>query len=1176
MFQFVSKATSTAQTNSDTGWKSGWGLNSRPQQQGLFSGRQTPQIVQEKTGFLGGLSTGFLTQTSTQQDGNTGKEDEYERKMRGKRRQDDLEWFADFLNGKNPGHLDEDEQYGSLLMGLHTGGAKLDTKELNELKRLAGRTRQQEELKEQERSKPRQRKRAEDLTEEELMEIEVLDKQREEAEVAEYLELLALKESGEEVDSVRLKILDLLDKRKCDEALTEEDNDLLMSYEDQVMETHLDRIEMKFLTSLKQGGKKFDEDRLSELELLQLQQHNVDFNEEELNQLDWFDSKRIREVQCLDELIVIREKQAAGEEVNEEHLKFLELLNRKVNGELLEGSELDQIAFHEKQWKKESREQAANEATAANPIQAEDVDNRILSPKSGKTNVTLESKDLRRIGLPPNIEVSSISSFDHSAASIGGLSGGSYVEDLTAQRNLRYELREEQTFDEALYLYETKLRETNQPESEQLFSQIYHEMQVKSSKKHEQDDKIADEYLKEAAKAYEVQRKHLKAERSAFKAQKQKFVSSLEEETDTETAKEKFLSNIPKDTLRVESESSTSNALMARWASTPGIITPNRSNDVPAPEESRAEEDVDRKESKDFLNSLDKGKENDEDRLYRLGLFERYGLGESMTSNELEDLRYLKSEKEKERHKIDSNLDHRTTKGSRNEARQPSVALNGSLRVNDFTPVPVNSEEIDWTQENIRTMDSIQVESVGKSIDRNHESKDTKNENYADAEELQELLHKFEQGEDIDEDRLYELMLLERHRMGESLTSDEREGLKSLLHGGEEENSSASQHSKLHKLNDVPSVPSEPGVISPAHRNVKELDSSQIDLMETSIEGNHDRTDSRKEIDRSNQTEMNNTDSEELQDLLDRLERGEDIDEDRLYELELLERHRMGESLTSVEREDLEVLFQERNEEDSLDSRPIKSSKMDDVPSVLTESDAIAVAKIGTESIETSINENHGNKDRKTDFNGSSNTKTNGADAEELQELLHKFEQGEDIDEDRLYELMHRMGESLTSDKREGLKRLLHGAEEKKSSASQHRKLQKLDDFLSIPSESDARSTNHTSVVEPPQAGLMETSKVVDTSSLLEESVATSAVQTSTMDPVLPENEVRDTSIEGNDDKADMRIEMDSSSHAPQANSDSEELQDLLDRLERGEDIDEDRLYELELLERHRMGESLT
>ncbi|KAL3944485.1 MAG: hypothetical protein SGBAC_001462, partial [Bacillariaceae sp.] len=33
---------------------------------------------------------------------------------------------------------------------------------------------------------------------------------------------------------------------------------------------------------------------------------------------------------------------------------------------------------------------------------------------------------------------------------------------------------------------------------------------------------------------------------------------------------------------------------------------------------------------------------------------------------------------------------------------------------------------------------------------------------------------------------------------------------------------------------------------------------------------------------------------------------------------------------------------------------------------------------------------------------------------------------------------------------------------------------------------------------------------------------------------------------------------------------------ELLDRLERGEDINEDRLYELELMERHRMGESLT
>jgi len=46
-----------------------------------------------------------------------------------------------------------------------------------------------------------------------------------------------------------------------------------------------------------------------------------------------------------------------------------------------------------------------------------------------------------------------------------------------------------------------------------------------------------------------------------------------------------------------------------------------------------------------------------------------------------------------------------------------------------------------------------------------------------DYEELQRLQHLYEQGEEVDEDRLYELELLSRHRMGDSLTKDEQEDL---------------------------------------------------------------------------------------------------------------------------------------------------------------------------------------------------------------------------------------------------------------------------------------------------------------------------------------------------------------------------------------------------------------
>ena len=46
-----------------------------------------------------------------------------------------------------------------------------------------------------------------------------------------------------------------------------------------------------------------------------------------------------------------------------------------------------------------------------------------------------------------------------------------------------------------------------------------------------------------------------------------------------------------------------------------------------------------------------------------------------------------------------------------------------------------------------------------------------------DYEELQDLQRRYEQGEKVDEDRLYELELLNRHRMGDNLTNDEQHDL---------------------------------------------------------------------------------------------------------------------------------------------------------------------------------------------------------------------------------------------------------------------------------------------------------------------------------------------------------------------------------------------------------------
>ena len=138
----------------------------------------------------------------------------------------------------------------------------------------------------------------------------------------------------------------------------------------------------------------------------------------------------------------------------------------------------------------------------------------------------------------------------------------------------------------------------------------------------------------------------------------------------------------------------------------------------------------------------------------------------------------------------------------------------------------------------------------------------------------------------------------------------------------------------------------------------------------------------------------------------------------------------MGESLTSVERADLEVLLKERDGESKMPPCDDKEGNGGDAqlerketgitPVDQTSASAMKGGSSEGDPLDTS-NAEHAdnivsNNDEHDDLN---KVEKEHADSEELRELLDRFDRGEEIDEDRLYELelleRHRMGESLTS-----------------------------------------------------------------------------------------------------------------------------------------------------------------
>eukprot|EP00980_Cylindrotheca_fusiformis_P014806 scaffold4026_cov117-Cylindrotheca_fusiformis.AAC.41 len=1067
--------------SNNRGWGA-WGKQTHPQHQGFFSGPQSPlkgTSATESKGFFGlaSPSLAFGTQAQSEQQKKLDKEEAYELKMKEKRKLNDLDWFAEYLDERKQAgeELNSDEQYGRLLMDLHRSGAKLDAHELDELKGTAKKIRQEATVKEQEKGKVKQRKEMKELSDEEMLDVQTFDQKRENDEMQEYLDLLDLKEDGKPIDTARLYTLELLDRRRCGEPLESDELKLLEDYDQQVREEHLDRIEMKFLVGLKQQGEKIDECRLRELELMHLKRQGVDLNEEEANELKRFQERRMHEKRYVLDYDELKEKKTKGERVDKEQFYCLGLLDRKLAGEKLSDAEIDDLDFYvtereeeerldleelddlldrkergetiddlrlhelsilEKKRRRDSLTPADEEDLALFLRRRQEMQTRTKSTMSGETARSLESNELRRKGLPPTISVGSPACFDQSFLSIGGFSGASYIEDLIAQKQKRDDERNEQALEEALELYHVALRESNEKENELLFTQIYQDVLKKNKEKYKEEDRIADEHLDREAEAYERRIKEMEAEKARWKTQhvnvREQSSGSNEDASHLIFQGEKF-SSLGDSREYGSSLHDPTTARLEKHEGTESSLERGENQSVLVL--SRSQEQADREELTELLDRLDRGEPIDEDRLYELELVERHRQGESLTADEIEDLEFLMNER-------------------------PSTVDNGKERnvaIESLVDAEVKSNLVLLDQHDVnKPLENLNEDGVKKDSDRTGHVP-ARNQEYADMDELNELLDRLDRGEPIDEDRLYELELLERHRQGESLTADEIEDLEFLMN----ERSSA-------KGNDT-------------EKNI--AIESLVNAEVTSNLALLDRHGANEPLEHPNQDDLNRdddatdpvlprsqeqADKDELIDILDRLDKGQPIDEDRLYELELLERYRLGGSLTADEIEDVEYLMIERSgaqindtaERVTNNSQNSKTGVMSDSKSALHETEVRNVKEdlesvsSGTSTSSILLKGENQSDTRHTETGIDKDEDETDPmplscqeqeDRRELNYMLDRLDRGETVDEDKLYELelveRYCQGESLTEDEIDDVEYLMRERMHAKGNAAEDYKV---------------------------------------------------------------------------------------------------------------------------------------
>ena len=298
---------------------------------------------------------------------------------------------------------------------------------------------------------------------------------------------------------------------------------------------------------------------------------------------------------------------------------------------------------------------------------------------------------------------------------------------------------------------------------------------------------------------------------------------------------------------------------------------------------------------------------------------------------------------------------------------------------------------------------------------------------------------------------------------------------------------------------------------------------------------------------RSGKDELSDEELERLLVLADRckqakkdeteLEVDDEVDMDRTYHLELLSRQRMGEILTDEENEELQYLEQKRQDRtDLLDLEWKKKNGDDDVDEVrLNELSLLDRKRKGDKAMTEEENEELQLLELRRE-----DARINQKD---FNEILQLKEKGEDVDEDRFY-----------------LLNLLDRKRCKVDISEEENNI--VEDYFTLRDDEHFDNIEMTMLLDKRDRG---------------EENSVDAERISELIEILADKEDRELNKVDNDHcskKDSINDEGDGSAVDDSFNED--EFDELLTRKERGETVDENRLYELELLFRQRQGEDLT
>ena len=197
--------------------------------------------------------------------------------------------------------------------------------------------------------------------------------------------------------------------------------------------------------------------------------------------------------------------------------------------------------------------------------------------------------------------------------------------------------------------------------------------------------------------------------------------------------------------------------------------------------------------------------------------------------------------------------------------------------------------------------------------------------------EFQDLLDRRDRGENVDEDCFYCLDLFARRHLGKKLKEDELLDLEDFENEEKEAAgtvvSAAAGPARKGRKNDITEL-TVAGTSNIEWTNSKPGDGAVTEKIPSNSEnnkghvdksqGNADQqpaTDKAAEPAMSEDSSLSSAEIEELNMLMDRQEKGVEIDEDHLYELDLFDKWKSGKELDSTETADLKLFKSARQKE---------------------------------------------------------------------------------------------------------------------------------------------------------------------------------------------------------------------------------------------------------------------